>query len=202
MKARIRIKKDPERVLYYSPDPQKEKLELLSQTAREMGIEWVFLEKQDFSQKLGFLAGLPGYQERKQNAEDLGEQIPELMVMSLPQERVNRFLSALEGKKAEKVALKAMVTPHNRDWTLSHLVEEIGEEHQLFQAYERLQEQAALAQKKIQEGKVPEEKRDALSLWIQKAKGISSLQTMSLRQIEEIAQGIGRSLETQSFRES
>lgn len=197
MKARIRIKKEPERVLYYSEVSRPERAEELCRVAKELGIEFVILNHSDFEQKLGFLAGLSGYQERKREATELEDSFQELMVMSLQQERVNQFLSALERQKVEKVALKAVVTPHNRDWTLSQLLHEIAEEHRLFEAYEKLRETVISVQKRMEKGEISSEKQETLSLWIQKAKGISSLKEMTLEKLKEISQGIEGCLEEQ-----
>lgn len=193
MKARITAQREPERVLYYPAGEQEEKIQALSQTAGEMGIQLVLLTGEDFAQKLGFLAGAAGYQKREGNGDCSPGQ--ELMILSLPQEKVNRFLSALDGKNVPKVPLKAVVTPHNRDWTLSRLVEEIGREHLLFEAYEKLQAAAKLARQAVQEGRIPKEKGNQLSLLLAKAKGISSLESCSQKELEKLTGEIQAYLE-------
>lgn len=63
--------------------------------------------------------------------EEPGEQANALfLLMDLPGERLDHFLKSLREKEC-RFTLKAILTQHNRSWTLSHLIQDVADEAKL-----------------------------------------------------------------------
>ena len=62
-------------------------------------------------------------------------QMPELLVfVGMPEARLDQFLDAYKAAGIEPVALKAVATLHNSNWTVYELIETLKEERAEFQA--------------------------------------------------------------------
>ena len=117
-------------LLYNIEDSEKRlcillELARLGATAREVG-------PGELTHPLGYLLGLEGYLPGPP-----GQAAPfadEMLVMDgLRGTELNRFLDALRGRGAS-VALKAVVTEHNRSWSSLKLHRELEKEHRLLSA--------------------------------------------------------------------
>ena len=106
----------------------------------ELGIEAVTVDRKNYGQPLGVLAGITGFSERmngdsgKKNraagAEMMRAMMGEMLVFSgMPEETLDQFLAAYKKAGIAPVALKAVLTPHNIRWTPEELFQELFKEH-------------------------------------------------------------------------
>ena len=77
-------------------------------------------------EKIGFVCGLSGYTESGAKA-DVSEEL--LIFSGLDGKELNKAVTMLREKGCD-IPLKAIVTPHNRDWTVSALASELAKEHE------------------------------------------------------------------------
>lgn len=75
---------------------------------------------------VGYVCGLPGYTENESRTE-VTEEL--LLFSGLDGRELNKAVTILRSKGCD-IPLKAMVTPHNRDWTVSALAGELAREHE------------------------------------------------------------------------
>ncbi len=164
MKARI----NREKVLLYHLEAGSEKGSRIRRLLKELRIEAVELNETALGQTLGFLAGFPGYSLSEATA---AEPVPEQELMAFcgfSDSRLNAFLRAYREALIPPVALKAVVTPHNREWRLIDLFRELQQEHAFFQKYQELQQLAEQAAEKLQSAS--EERAEMLEALIEKAR--------------------------------
>lgn len=85
-----------------------------------------------YSQKLGYLAGIPGFP--KEEKPYTGPELPaEMMVFSGISDRLDQFLAEYKQAAIPPIGLKAVITPHNIFWSAEDLYQELFKEHQFFQ---------------------------------------------------------------------
>ena len=90
------------------------------------------IKPSEYSQKLGYLAGIPGFP--KENSAYTGPEFPsEMMVFSNMSDTLDSFLSEYKKAGIPPIGLKAVVTPHNIFWSAADLYEELFKEHQFYQ---------------------------------------------------------------------
>jgi len=122
-------------ILYYHLAKEKEEaiceaVSLLGATARRV-------EDCDAGKTVGFLAGV-----EDASAGEVAE-LPkivdaEVLVMcGFSQMQFNLFMAMFQRKKIPQVALKAMMTPTNQDWSFAKLVGELKVEHALMTAQKK-----------------------------------------------------------------
>lgn len=86
----------------------------------------------EYSQKLGYLAGIPGFS--KEDILYTGPEFPsEMMVFSGMGDGLDLFLREYKKAGISPIGLKAVITPHNAFWSAAQLYEELFREHQSFQ---------------------------------------------------------------------
>lgn len=119
-------------ILEFCMDPQKH--EWIASVCGRLGIRVVQVEKKDYGQKLGTLAGISGFG-REKTAYD-GPQLPaEMLVFSgMNSDQVDAFLEAYREGGLPKVNLKAVITADNIFWTVNQLFMELMHEHLAFGA--------------------------------------------------------------------
>ncbi len=118
-----------EMVLYYSPARTGHNAKFKGTLVR-MGIQIRNIESGQFHQKVGYLAGIPGYGEEPSGAEK-GEIPEEMLVMkNFTQRRMEELLFQLKKAKIPPIPMKAMITETNADWTFYELYREISREHE------------------------------------------------------------------------
>ena len=104
--------KDCPQIAVNPPENQEEKLaEILEEAAKKTGEDPEIVKKeadqlllQAAQKEMVFLCGFDMYM-------------------------LNRFLAAVKKGKLQKVELKAMLTPNNRQWSGRHLLQELAAEH-------------------------------------------------------------------------
>ncbi len=99
---------------------------------KKLGVGTSKIEPAQYAQKLGYLAGIPGFP--KEEKSYAGPDFPlEMMVFSSMSDRLDQFLSEYKKAAISPIGLKAVITPHNIFWSAEDLYKELFKEHQFFQ---------------------------------------------------------------------
>ena len=127
-----------ETVLYYNPE-KSDKIRLIKGILVRMGMRIRNITPDLVNQKVGYLAGLKDFAEE---LEEPGEALPvipeEMMVLhGFADRRLDELLKQLRKIKAP-VALKAVLTQSNCEWSFYQLYKEIRAEHEQMTATENL----------------------------------------------------------------
>lgn len=129
-----------EMVLYYSPAPAAYVAKLKGVLVR-MGIRIKNIGPEQINQKVGYLAGMPGFTETVKDASQEEEKLPqsEEAALSIPEEmlvmknftsrRIDELLTNFRKAGVPKIALKAVITEQNSQWTFYQLYGELKSEH-------------------------------------------------------------------------
>lgn len=120
-----------EMVLYYNPNPGPDVAKLKGVLVR-MGIRIKNVGPEQVKQKVGYLAGMPGFAETESMDKESGTSFitEEMLVMkNFSSRRIDELLANLRKAGVPKIALKAVITEQNSQWTFCRLYEELKEEH-------------------------------------------------------------------------
>lgn len=125
-----------ETVLYYNPgvpETMKHVAKLKSVLVR-MGIRIRNIGPDQVNQTVGYLAGVPGYEENADAGElpAIGEEM--LVLKQFSSRRIDELLLNLRKAGVPRISLKAVLTEHNCGWTFYALYEELREEHEKMSA--------------------------------------------------------------------
>lgn len=135
-----------ETVLYYNPGrPETMKhVAMMKSVLVRMGVRIKNIGPEQVLEKVGYLAGMEGYEAAGGNAGGEGAgsvpgELPvipeEVMVLKqFSSQRLDMLLSGLRRAGVPRIALKAVLTEHNSDWTFYHLYQELKEEHETMTA--------------------------------------------------------------------
>lgn len=120
-----------ETVLYYN-QTSGQKASLVKSVLVRMGIRIKNISPGQVTQKVGYLAGLPGYEEEEKMADQpvIEEEI--LVMKGFTSSRIDGLLYELRRAKVPKIELKAVLTESNCSWTFYELYQEIKKEHESF----------------------------------------------------------------------
>lgn len=97
-----------------------------------MGIKIKTVEKTDYLQKIGALAGVEGIGRTEEIYEGEGFDEEMLVINHLTDSQMNRMLAYLK-KEGIKIPLKAALTPTNANWNTLELHKELVREHEEMQ---------------------------------------------------------------------
>ena len=104
----------------------QEKAEIIAEVMAAVGGKYTASAKDCGADSVGYVCGLSGYTESTART----EVTEELLIFSgLDSKDLNKAVTMLRSKGCD-IPLKAMVTPHNRDWTVSALAGELAREHE------------------------------------------------------------------------
>ena len=140
-----------ETVLYYNPGrPETMKhVAMMKSVLVRMGVRIRNIGPEQVLEKVGYLAGMEGYEAAGGSAGADGADgertgagpgelpvIPEevMVLKQFSSQRLDMLLSGLRGAGVPRIALKAVLTEHNSDWTFYHLYQELKEEHETMTA--------------------------------------------------------------------
>ena len=140
-----------ETVLYYNPGrPETMKhVAMMKSVLVRMGVRIRNIGPEQVLEKVGYLAGMEGYEAAGGSAGADGAdgertgagpgELPviqeELMVLNqFSSQRLDMLLAGLRRACVPRIALKAVLTEHNSDWTFYHLYQELKEEHETMTA--------------------------------------------------------------------
>lgn len=118
-----------EAVFYYTPAPSDKETALRALCAR-LGIRFKVIAPDQAGQKLGALVGLPGFAAEEVPAASLADEV--LILHRFADRKIDVFLAAMRKADIPRIALKAVVTEHNADWSLTALAAELQREHDEF----------------------------------------------------------------------
>ncbi len=116
------------RVLLFQVEPSKAKE--IERICRDMGLRAERVSLREYTQKLGFLAGITGFWREpvrcteKQFAEEM------LVFSGMTSELLDIFLEKYREASLAPVELKAVLTPQNVFWTAGELYGELNRERQ------------------------------------------------------------------------
>ncbi len=142
-----------EMVLYYTPEKSADDQKLKGVLVR-LGIRIRNIAPEQIHQKVGYLAGLPGFEEeaeKEPEARQEGEagqpephpeensaaaRIPEKMLVlhGFGERKLNEMLNQFRKAKVPPIALKAVLTEHNCGWSFYELYQELCQEHEKMNA--------------------------------------------------------------------
>ncbi len=123
-----------ELVLYYgTDDPGIKKHEMMMKSVLvRMGVKIRNVRPDQVMETIGYLAGMPGFEGQKKTDEPLPAITEQMLVMKdFTGSRIDTLLYQLRRAGVPKIALKAIVTEHNCEWSFYKLYEELKEEHRL-----------------------------------------------------------------------
>lgn len=133
-----------ETVLYYNPGrPETMKhVAMMKSVLVRMGVRIRNIGPEQVLEKVGYLAGMEGYEAAGGSAGADGAgpgELPvipeEVMVLKqFSSQRLDMLLAGLRRAGVPRIALKAVLTEHNSDWTFYHLYQELKEEHETMTA--------------------------------------------------------------------
>lgn len=86
------------------------------------------IDRADYEQTIGALAGLPGYTRSEKRYEG-GEFAAPMLVFCMGQQKMYGLLDGFRRAGVPSVDYKAMLTPTNSQWTPLQLYEELRKEH-------------------------------------------------------------------------
>lgn len=119
-----------ETVLYYNPNKAAHASKLKSVFVR-MGIKIKNISEDQLDEKVGYLVGLEGFEACENKTLDFDVIEEEVLVMKdFSDRRLNELLMQMRKAGVPRIALKAVVTEHNVNWTFRALYKEIKEEHE------------------------------------------------------------------------
>ncbi len=125
-----------ESVLYYNPGTPEtmEHVAKLKSVLVRMGIRIRNVSPEQVNQTVGYLAGVPGFEENKDAGEApvIGEEM--MVLKQFSNRRLDELLLNLRKAGVPRIALKAVLTEHNCGWTFYALYHELREEHEKMSA--------------------------------------------------------------------
>lgn len=117
-------------LVLYSIKDQK-KAQQITALCRKLGIQTKEVKTKDVDEKVGVLAGIePLATAGAKKAAPLAVlDLPEYLIFSgLPEVLLDQFLKEYRQQGIEPVSLKAVLTLHNKDWTVRNLITELMKE--------------------------------------------------------------------------
>lgn len=104
----------------------EEKEAVLMRITKALGIGWKSADDDCGSDTVGYICGIKGYEK---SAESSSVSAEILILSGLDRSELNSLLEMLRAENVS-IPLKAMLTPHNRDWSVSALADELAKEHE------------------------------------------------------------------------
>jgi len=110
-----------------------------------LGIEVLDVSDTELNQTVGYLAGLDGYEPAEKPYSGSGADTEFMLICNLSDALLDRFLAGMQADGL-RIDHKAVVTEYNRDTQYHELIDDIAEEHEVFQALLALDAMVAQAQ--------------------------------------------------------
>lgn len=124
-----------EKVLIYNINSASPKGVKLRNTLRVCGTACQTLTAEDSGQTIGYLLRLDGFAQNQPS--DSYAEGEALIFYNFTKQRLDRLLAALK-RAGIIIPLKAVVTEHNINWTITALIGELEQEHRLMSTWQRL----------------------------------------------------------------
>ena len=110
---------------------------LLKLICMQLGIRVRVVEKEEFLQPIGYLAGLKGVEPSEERFDGEGFDDEMLILSGFTSNRMDLLFGMFRRQKMERIALKAVVTEHNWSWDSIRLHDELRQEHAYMQQCRR-----------------------------------------------------------------
>ncbi|MBS6645619.1 MAG: DUF3783 domain-containing protein [Clostridiaceae bacterium] len=117
-------------VLYYTPE-QSPKVNTLKGIFVRLGIRIKNIAPEQVNQQVGYLAGLPGFEEQSMAGELPAIKEEVLVLKNFTSQDIDVLLQHIKKAGLPRIALKAVLTESNSKWTFYQLYQEIKEEHEV-----------------------------------------------------------------------
>jgi len=121
-------------VLAFNFTPQR--LQALKLICMMLRVQLRSVERSEFNQPLGLLAGLGGLQAAAGSYDGDAAQEEMLLLCGFSRQDLDRLLAAIRKGALKQVRLKAMLTPTNCAWNALQLFDEISAEHEAMHSRE------------------------------------------------------------------
>lgn len=121
------------KVVLYNLSEDSSRGERLRSILKDLGISAEEITDKDLNETVGYLAGLEGYEQAKEDYEGSGSDEEFMLMCNLPESLLDRFLEMMM-ENGLRINHKAVVTEYNKDYEFHELVDDIGGEHDVFQA--------------------------------------------------------------------
>lgn len=144
------------KVVLYNLGTDSSRGERLHGILEKLGIPAEEIKDENLNETVGYLAGLKGYEAAGKAYEGKGRDTEFMLLCNLPESLLDRFLAEMTAENL-RINHKAVVTEYNRETEFHELIDEIGGEHDVFQALLDLDTMIKQAEKlsKDQYGKSP-----------------------------------------------
>ena len=121
------------KVVLYNLGTDSSRGERLHAILEKLGIPAEEIKDENLNETVGYLAGLKGYEAAGKAYEGKGSDTEFMLLCNLPESLLDRFLAEMTAENL-RINHKAVVTEYNRETEFHELIDEIGGEHDVFQA--------------------------------------------------------------------
>ena len=120
-------------VLLYNLEENKSLGSRLREVLAELGVSAVDVTNDQLSQTVGYLAGMEGYEYNTDPYNGQGNDVEFMLMANFPEALLDRFLAAMT-ENGISIGHKAVTTAYNVEYQFHELIDDIANEHQVFQA--------------------------------------------------------------------
>lgn len=122
----------PAKVLLYNLGEDTSLGARLRSILESLGIQAEDVSNSQLNQKVGYLSGQSGYTENKTPYEGEGSDAQFMLMANFSSAQVDRFLAAMSAQGI-RIDHKAVITAYNADYEFHQLIDDIKDEHEVFQ---------------------------------------------------------------------
>lgn len=123
----------PAKVLLYNLGEETSLGARLRSILESLGIQAEDVSNSQLNQKVGYLSGQSGYTENETPYEGEGSDAQFMLMANFSSAQVDRFLAAMSAQGI-RIDHKAVTTAYNADYEFHQLIDDIKDEHEVFQA--------------------------------------------------------------------
>ena len=123
----------PAKVLLYNLGEDTSLGARLRSILESLGIQAEDVSNSQLNQKVGYLSGQSGYTENETPYEGEGSDAQFMLMANFSSAQVDRFLAAMSAQGI-RIDHKAVTTAYNADYEFHQLIDDIKDEHEVFQA--------------------------------------------------------------------
>lgn len=123
----------PAKVLLYNLGEDTSLGARLRSILESLGIQAEDVSNSQLNQKVGYLSGQSGYTENKTPYEGEGSDAQFMLMANFSSAQVDRFFAAMSAQGI-RIDHKAVITAYNADYEFHQLIDDIKDEHEVFQA--------------------------------------------------------------------
>ena len=108
---------------------KKEKECTVRAVAQKIGVDVTAVDRRDYGQKIGTLAGISGFSKERKSYEGPDFAAEMIVFSGLNPQQMDTFLAEYKATGEQPIPLKAIITPYNISWTADALFRELMKEH-------------------------------------------------------------------------